>query len=198
MVVYIYQCYSLESSHPLLPSLCPQDCPPRLHLYFCPANRFTSNIFSIFYTYALTYVICLVFFFLTSPFITGSRFIHLISTNLNLFLFNDWIIFHCIYVPLLHLFICPWIHFIIFVFTFLSHIFSQSSMFHQALYLCMCCSFGLECFFLISLSSKPIFRLKYLGQAPPPFLPPLSTQVELTTPPLCVCYFYSLKFLTAF
>ena len=76
-----------------------------------------------------------------------------------------------------------------------SLIFSQSSMFHQALYLCMYCSFGLECFFLISLSSKAIFRLKYLHQASPPFLPPLSTQVELTTPPLCVSfYFYNLEF----
>ena len=39
-------------------------------------------------------------------FLLGSRFIHLIRTYSNVFLFMAWVIFHCIYVPeLLYLFI---------------------------------------------------------------------------------------------
>ena len=45
MVVYICQCYSLSSSHPLLPLLCPEVHSLYLHLYSCPANRFTSTIY---------------------------------------------------------------------------------------------------------------------------------------------------------
>ena len=48
-------------------------------------------------------------FWLTSLCIIGSRFIHLISTDWNVFLFNGWVIFHCIYVPhILYPLICPW------------------------------------------------------------------------------------------
>ena len=44
LVVCIFQCCSLSSSHPLLPLLCPPvlQC---LCLYSCPANRFNSTIF---------------------------------------------------------------------------------------------------------------------------------------------------------
>ena len=50
------------------------------------------------------------FFWLTSFCIIGSNFIHLIRTELNVFLFYGWVIFHCIYVPqLLYPFICWWI-----------------------------------------------------------------------------------------
>jgi len=45
MIVYICQCYSLNLSHPLFPSLCPQVHSIHLHLYSCPANRFISTIF---------------------------------------------------------------------------------------------------------------------------------------------------------
>ena len=44
-VVYMFQCCSLSSSHPLLPSLCPQVCSLCLHLYSCPANKFISTTF---------------------------------------------------------------------------------------------------------------------------------------------------------
>ena len=36
----------LNSSHLLLPALCPQDHPLHLHVYSCPANRITRNGFS--------------------------------------------------------------------------------------------------------------------------------------------------------
>ena len=38
-------CYSLNSSHPLIPSLCPQVCSLCLHLHCCPADRLISTIF---------------------------------------------------------------------------------------------------------------------------------------------------------
>ena len=43
--MYMFPCYCLHSSHPLLPLLCPQVCSLCLHLYSCPANRFISIIF---------------------------------------------------------------------------------------------------------------------------------------------------------
>ena len=42
--MYMFPCYCLHSSHPLLPLLCPQVCSLCLHLYSCPANRFISTI----------------------------------------------------------------------------------------------------------------------------------------------------------
>ena len=43
---YVGQSYSPNSSHSLLPLLCPQVFSfPHLHLYSCPANRFISTIF---------------------------------------------------------------------------------------------------------------------------------------------------------
>ena len=43
--MYICRCYSLNSSHPLLPTLGPQVCSLHLHLYSCPANQSISTIF---------------------------------------------------------------------------------------------------------------------------------------------------------
>ena len=53
----ICQCYSLSSSHILLPPQCPHICSLYLPFYSCPANRFISIIFlnSI---CVLTYYIC--------------------------------------------------------------------------------------------------------------------------------------------
>ena len=45
MVMYTFQCYSLNSSHPLLPPLYSQVSSLSLHLYSCPANRLISTIF---------------------------------------------------------------------------------------------------------------------------------------------------------
>ena len=44
-VRYIFQCYSLHSSHPLLPALCPQVCSLCLHLCRFPVNRLISTTF---------------------------------------------------------------------------------------------------------------------------------------------------------
>ena len=58
--VYMFQCCSLDLSHPLLPPLCPESvvC---LHLSSCPAIMFLSTIFldSLYkYIYTLIYDIC--------------------------------------------------------------------------------------------------------------------------------------------
>ena len=45
MIIYMFQCSSLNSSHPLLPPLCPQVCSLCLCLFCCPANSFISIIF---------------------------------------------------------------------------------------------------------------------------------------------------------
>ena len=45
MIMYIFPCYSLTSSHPFFPPLCPQVCSLCLCLHCCPANRFISTIF---------------------------------------------------------------------------------------------------------------------------------------------------------
>ena len=37
-VIYMFPCYSLNSSHPLLPTLCPQVFSLCLYLHCCPAN----------------------------------------------------------------------------------------------------------------------------------------------------------------
>ena len=65
MVVYMLPCYSLHSSHPLLPlpSPCTSVCSLCLHLHCCPINRFISTIFldSIYMCYYRIFV----FMFLT-------------------------------------------------------------------------------------------------------------------------------------
>ena len=43
--MYMFQCYSLSLSHPLLLPLCLQVCSLCQHLYSCPANRFINTIF---------------------------------------------------------------------------------------------------------------------------------------------------------
>ena len=45
MVMYMFQCCSLNSSHPFLPLLCPEVCSLCLHLYCCPPHRLISTIF---------------------------------------------------------------------------------------------------------------------------------------------------------
>ena len=45
IVMFMFQCYSLNLFHSLFLPLCPQVQSLQLHLYFCPANRFISTIF---------------------------------------------------------------------------------------------------------------------------------------------------------
>ena len=107
LVMYMFQCYSLNLSHPLLPPLCPQVCSLCLRLCCCSANRFISTL-SRFQIYAIIYDICFPFSDLTSLCITGSRFIHLTRTDFKIFLFMANIPLY-IYVPqLLYPFLCQW------------------------------------------------------------------------------------------
>ena len=104
IVVYMFSCYCLNASHPLLPILCPQVCSLYLHLHYCPANRFSSIIFldSIYMHYYMIFVSL----FLTSLYIMGSRFIHLIRIDSDVF-FLRLSIHSIVYVPhLLYPFIC--------------------------------------------------------------------------------------------
>ena len=49
------------------------------------------------------------YFWLTSLCIIGSSFIHLIRTDSDVFFFNGWVIFYCVYVPQLsYPFVCQW------------------------------------------------------------------------------------------
>ena len=54
MVMYMFQCYSLNSSYPLLPWPCPKVCFLCRCLHCCPANRFTSVIW---YMYIVSFCI---------------------------------------------------------------------------------------------------------------------------------------------
>ena len=105
VVAYLWQWYSVNLSHLLLPLLGPRSlC---LHLYSCPTNRFISTIFldSVYMCWYTKFV----FLFLISICITGSRFSHLTGTDSVVFLFYGWVIFHCVYVPqLLYPVICLW------------------------------------------------------------------------------------------
>ena len=48
-------------------------------------------------------------FWITSLCIIGSNFIYLIRTDSNVFFYNSWVIFHCVYLPQLsYPFICWW------------------------------------------------------------------------------------------
>ena len=82
MIIYVFQCYSLKSSLFLLPPLCPKVCPLCLHILCCSANRiFLDSIY-------MRYIWYLLFsFWLTSLYMIGSRFIHLIITDSNQFFF---------------------------------------------------------------------------------------------------------------
>ena len=86
-------CFSaILSNRPTLsfPLVCPQACSLCLHLHCCPANRFISTIFP-----------CTCFnirywafsFWFTSLCIIDSRFIHLIRTDSDAFIFCGWVIF---------------------------------------------------------------------------------------------------------
>ena len=69
MVIYMFQCYCLKSSHPLLLPLSPKVCSLCLHLLCCPARRITGTIFLDSIS-ALIYDICLClsYLLLISPF----------------------------------------------------------------------------------------------------------------------------------
>ena len=87
MVIYMFQCYSLKSSHPRLLPQSPKVCSLHPCLISCLTYRVIVTIFlnstlcvSILYW-------CFFFFWLTSLCIIGSSFIHLIRTDSKAFFF---------------------------------------------------------------------------------------------------------------
>ena len=84
LIVYMFQCYSLRSSHPRLFPQSPKFCSIHLCLFFCFAYRVIITIFlnSIYSVSILQWSLS---FWLTSLCIMGSSFFHLIRTDSNKF-----------------------------------------------------------------------------------------------------------------
>ena len=97
MVIYMFQCYFLKSSHPHLLPQSPKICSLHLCLFYDIVYRIVITIFLNSIHVNIQYL-CFSFW-LTSLCIIGSSFIHLISTVSNAVLFYSWVIFHCVYVP---------------------------------------------------------------------------------------------------
>ena len=84
MVIYMFQCYSLRSSHPYLLPQSPKDCSVHLCLFCCLTYRVIVTVFLI--PYICIRIQCLSFsFWLTSLCIIDSRFIHLIRSDSKAF-----------------------------------------------------------------------------------------------------------------
>ena len=87
VVMHMFQCYALSLSHPLLPPLSPRGSSLCLCLLCYTEHRVINTIFldSIYICVNMQYLFFS--FWLTSLCIIGSRFIHLIRTDSNVFLF---------------------------------------------------------------------------------------------------------------
>ena len=87
MVIYMFQCYSLKSSHPHLLPQSPKVCSLHLCHFCCLIYRVIVTIFlnSIYICVNILYR-CFSFW-LTSFYKIGSSFIHLIRTDSNAFFF---------------------------------------------------------------------------------------------------------------
>ena len=83
LVIYMFQRYSLKSSHPLLLPLSPKVCSLCLCLLCCPAHRLIFTIFLDFIHIWINIWYLSFSFWLISLCIIGSRFIHLIRTDAN-------------------------------------------------------------------------------------------------------------------
>ena len=102
MVACMCPCYSLHSSHPLCPEVCPLSAPLLL-----PCKQAHQDHVSRFRIFVLIYDICssLLTYFTLYDRLQGS------STSLELTQMCSflWLIFHCVYIPqLLYPFICQW------------------------------------------------------------------------------------------
>jgi len=89
-VMYMFQCYSPKTSHPLLPPLCQKVCSLCLHALCCLSNRIISTIFlDSIYIYVCVCVNIQFFFsfWFTSLCVIGPTFIPLIRIDSNAFLF---------------------------------------------------------------------------------------------------------------
>ena len=91
VIIYMFQCYSLKSSHPLLLPHSPKVCSLHLCLFCCLIYRVIIIIF-LNYIYICVNILHWCFsFWLTSLCIIGSSFIHLIRTDSNAFFFiAEW------------------------------------------------------------------------------------------------------------
>ena len=90
MIIYMFQCCSLRSSHPCLLPQSPKDCSIHLCLFCCLAYKVIVIIcLNSIYIYISILYWCFSFW-LTSLCIIGSSFIHLIRTDSNALYF----IFH--------------------------------------------------------------------------------------------------------
>ena len=109
MIIYMFQSFSLISSHSHLLPHGPKVCSLHLCLFCFLAYMVIVPIFLNFIYMHLCTV--LVFFFLTY-FILYNR-LQFYATHWNWFKFillNSWVIFHCVYVPQLsYPFVCQWI-----------------------------------------------------------------------------------------
>ena len=85
MVIYMFQCYSLKSSHPHVLQLSPKVCSLLLCLLCCLECRITGTVF-LNSLYMRSYSVCLALSDLTSLCIIGFSFIHFIRTDSNTFL----------------------------------------------------------------------------------------------------------------
>ena len=85
LIIYMFQCHSPKSSHPLPLPQSPKDCSISLCLFCCLTYRVIITIFlnSIYICVSILYW-CFSFW-LTSLSIIGSSFIHLIRTDSNVF-----------------------------------------------------------------------------------------------------------------
>ena len=96
MVIYMFQCYSIKSPHPLLP-LSPKVSSLLLCLLCCPVHKIIIFLDSIHICWYTVFVFSLSD--LTSLCVIGSRFNHFLRTDSNVLLFIVESIFHYVYVP---------------------------------------------------------------------------------------------------
>ena len=82
MIIYMFQCYSLKSFHPLFLPQSPKVCSVHLCLFCCLAYRV---IITIFLNICISMLYWSLSFWLLSLCIMGSSFIHLIRTDSNEF-----------------------------------------------------------------------------------------------------------------
>ena len=108
MIIYMFQCSALKSSHPRRLPQSPKVESLHLCLFCCLIYRviitiFLNSIYMGWYT-------VLVFFFLAYFTLYNWLQIHLPHQNwFTCILFNGWVILHCVYVPQLsYPFICWW------------------------------------------------------------------------------------------
>ena len=82
VIIYMFQSYSLKSSHPCLLPQDSRDCSIHLCLFCCLTYRVIVTIF-LNYIYMRWYTVLVFSFWLTSLCIIGSSFTHLIRTYSN-------------------------------------------------------------------------------------------------------------------